>query len=109
MALSSHHPIHFYIPRVRSATSNYFPFQFLNYTLSKGNDLITPAPEYDFPGLKAGDKWCICALRWGEAEKAGKAPKVDLDASEVTTLDYHSIQDIRDVNDGSYKNEITDD
>jgi uncharacterized protein (DUF2237 family) len=41
----------------------------------KGNDLITPKPNWDFPGLKAGDKWCLCVSRWKEAEKANVAPK----------------------------------
>ena len=47
---------------------------FLNFTKSKGNDLITP--QNSFPGLVAGDKWCLCALRWKEAHEAGKAPKI---------------------------------
>ena len=49
--------------------------EFLDYTKSKGNDLSTPNPIYDFPGLKPGDCWCLCALRWKEAYEAGVAPK----------------------------------
>lgn len=49
---------------------------FLQYTKAKGNDLSTPAPRWNFPGLKPGDKWCLCAVRWLEAQRAGKAPLV---------------------------------
>ena len=61
--------------------------EFLDYTLSRGNDLITPRPEYLFPGLKAGDRWCLCALRWLEAYQAGKAPLVILEATHEKTLE----------------------
>ncbi len=60
--------------------------EFLDYTKSKGNDLSTPWPEFRFPGLKPGDKWCLCAVRWLEAHHAGSAPKVDLKATNVKTL-----------------------
>lgn len=50
--------------------------EFLDYTKSKGNDLSSPAPQYDFPGLKEGDGWCLCALRWKEAHEAGVAPPI---------------------------------
>jgi hypothetical protein len=53
---------------------------FLKFSASKGNDLITPKPYYQFPGLKVGDKWCLCVTRWIQAEKAGKAPKLILEA-----------------------------
>jgi uncharacterized protein (DUF2237 family) len=59
---------------------------FLEYSKSMGNDLITPVPAYNFLGLKPGDKWCLCALRWLEAEKAGKAPHVVLEACHQNTL-----------------------
>ncbi|MEZ5448180.1 MAG: DUF2237 domain-containing protein [Thiolinea sp.] len=52
--------------------------EFLAFSRSKGNDLITPRPEYDFPGLQPGDRWCLCALRWQEAFLAGCAPRVML-------------------------------
>ena len=52
--------------------------EFLQYSLEKGNDLITPMEEYGFPGLKHGDKWCVCALRWKEAYENGCAPKIYL-------------------------------
>ena len=51
---------------------------FLNFSKMRGNDLITPRPEYNFPGLKSGDKWCLCAERWKEAYEHGFAPKVFL-------------------------------
>jgi uncharacterized protein len=59
---------------------------FLQYTLKQGNDLITPRPG--FPGLVAGDKWCVCALRWLEAYKAGKAPQVNLESTDSRALQY---------------------
>ena len=65
--------------------------EFLTYTKSKGNDLSTPKPEWQFPGLKAGDKWCLCILRWLEAEKEGVAPKINLDATDDKALDYTSL------------------
>ena len=51
---------------------------FLDFSKMRGNDLITPRPEYNFPGLKSGDKWCLCAERWKEAYEHGLAPKVFL-------------------------------
>lgn len=64
---------------------------FLAYTGSCGNDLATPKPEYNFPGLKPGDKWCLCASRWAEAEKAGKAPNVYLPGTHSKTLEVVSL------------------
>ena len=66
--------------------------EFLSFSASRGNDLITPAPHYQFPGLKAGDKWCLCVSRWIEAHKAGCAPKVILEATNLKTLDYVSFE-----------------
>ena len=60
--------------------------KFLTYTKSKGNDLSTPKPMYGFPGLKPGDRWCLCALRWKEAFEAGCAPKVILEATHEKSL-----------------------
>ena len=73
---------------------------FLTYSLQRGNDLVTPVPEYGFPGLKAGDRWCVCALRWLDAAEAGVAPPVVLDATharalqkvELADLQYHALQ-----------------
>lgn len=61
--------------------------EFLAFSQARGNDLSTPVPQYQFPGLKAGDQWCLCAARWLEAFKAGVAPAVLLEATHVRTLD----------------------
>jgi uncharacterized protein (DUF2237 family) len=60
--------------------------EFLEFTKSKGNDLSSPLPQFGFPGLKAGQRWCLCAARWLEAERAGRAPKVVLEATHEKTL-----------------------
>ena len=62
--------------------------EFLTFSKSKGNDLTTPNPIYGFPGLKKGNKWCLCAMRWQEAYAAGYAPKVILEATHERALDY---------------------
>jgi uncharacterized protein len=62
--------------------------EFLDFTKSRGNDLITARKEFNFPGLKAGDKWCLCALRWREAYFAGVAPPVDLAATHEKALEF---------------------
>ena len=61
--------------------------KFLDFSKAVGNDLSSARPEYDFPGLKEGDKWCLCASRWLEAYKAGVAPKVKLLSTHIRTLD----------------------
>lgn len=68
--------------------------EFLLFSKSRGNDLITPQPESLFPGLKPGDKWCLCALRWQEAFEAGCAPKVDLEATDENSLESIDIKDL---------------
>lgn len=60
---------------------------FLTYTKAQGNDLSTPRPQYNFPGLNPGDGWCLCAARWMEAYEAGVAPPVKLDATHAKALD----------------------
>lgn len=65
---------------------------FLDYTRSMGNELSTPIPMYQFPGLKPGDKWCLCASRWKQAYKAGKAPEVVLEATHEKALDIVDFQ-----------------
>ena len=65
---------------------------FLAFSALQGNDLVTPMPDYEFPGLKEGDKWCLCVSRWIEAEKEGKAPKVILEATHEKTLQYTTIE-----------------
>ena len=61
---------------------------FLEFSKSKGNDLTTPRPEFNFPGLKEGDRWCLCALRWKEAYDAGVAPKVYLESCHLNSLNF---------------------
>ena len=65
--------------------------EFLKFSLAKGNDLITPHPEWEFPGLQPGSRWCLCALRWQEAMEAGVAPPVFLEACHEDTLDIISL------------------
>jgi uncharacterized protein (DUF2237 family) len=60
--------------------------EFLAFSKSRGNDLTTPMPQYEFPGLKPGDHWCLCAGRWLEAHEAGKAPQVNLEATNQAAL-----------------------
>jgi len=68
---------------------------FLAFSRSQGNDLSTPRPEYGFPGLVAGDRWCLCAPRWQEAFLAGQAPAVVLEATHVGALMYCELEDLR--------------
>lgn len=70
--------------------------EFLKYTKRMGNDLSTPVPEFNFPGLKPGDCWCLCASRWKEAMDAGCAPLVVLSATHVLTLEYVSLQELKE-------------
>ena len=65
--------------------------EFLKFTKSVGNDLSTPNSIYNFPGLKSGDRWCLCALRWKEAYDIGSAPFVILEATHEKALDYIDI------------------
>ncbi|MEL7029148.1 MAG: DUF2237 domain-containing protein [Pseudomonadota bacterium] len=67
---------------------------FLAFTKAKGNDLSTPRPEFDFPGLKDGDRWCLCAVRWREAMEAGVAPPVVLEATHAAALNIVSREDL---------------
>jgi uncharacterized protein (DUF2237 family) len=75
---------------------------FLEYSRAAGNDLSTPRPEFGFPGLKPGDKWCVCAARWLEAAEAGRAPRVVLESTHQRTLQVVSLdllrQHARDLN-----------
>ena len=68
--------------------------KFLHFTRQMGNDLSSPNPMYNFPGLKPGDKWCVCALRWKEAFDAGCAPEVILEATHEKSLDYVNLDDL---------------
>lgn len=62
--------------------------EFLEFTKSRGNDLSTLRPEFEFPGLKAGDGWCLCALRWKEAYDADVAPPLNPDATHEKALEF---------------------
>ena len=66
--------------------------EFLDFSRQRGNDLSTPRPEYRFPGLVPGNRWCLCALRWKEAFDAGVAPHVVLECTHVNALNYVKIE-----------------
>jgi uncharacterized protein (DUF2237 family) len=68
---------------------------FLEFSKARGNDLSTPRPEFGFPGLKPGDRWCLCAARWLEALEAGKAPQVVLMATHAASLDLCTLDDLK--------------
>ncbi|WP_071516577.1 DUF2237 domain-containing protein [Geitlerinema sp. PCC 9228] len=68
---------------------------FLEYTKQQGNDLSTPVPMFDFPGLKPGDRWCLCASRWQEALEAGVAPPVVLEATHASAMEYVALEDLK--------------
>ena len=69
--------------------------EFLAFSKARGNDLSTPRPEFDFPGVQPGQRWCLCAARWKEALKAGMAPKVVLNATNEATLDIVSLEELK--------------
>ncbi len=69
--------------------------EFLAFSVAAGNDLSTPRPEYDFEGLKAGDRWCLCASRWLQASEEGFAPPVILESSHERCLDIVSLADLK--------------
>jgi uncharacterized protein (DUF2237 family) len=69
--------------------------EFLRFSAARGNDLSTPAPEWDFPGLKPGDRWCLCVSRWKEALDAGVAPPVCLSASHESALEWVDLNDLK--------------
>ena len=69
--------------------------EFLAFSRARGNDLSTPVPEFEFPGLKPGDRWCLCAARWQEAFAAGKAPRVVLQATHQRALEDCQLEDLK--------------
>lgn len=69
--------------------------EFLAFSRLRGNDLSTPRPEFGFPGLEAGDRWCLCAERWQEAFEAGVAPRVVLTATHEATLEIVRLADLK--------------
>lgn len=68
--------------------------EFLRYSYERGNDLVTPHPEFEFPGLQPGDRWCLCVERWSEALEAGAAPPVLLHATHASVLEFVAIEDL---------------
>ena len=69
--------------------------EFLEFSRNRGNDLSTPVPEWEFPGLVPGDRWCLCVTRWVEAFEAGVAPKVHLAASHISVLEFVDLDDLK--------------
>lgn len=70
--------------------------EFLAFTKAQGNDLSTPVPAFQFPGLKPGDRWCLCAPRWQEALEAGVAPPVLLNGTHAAAVEHVSLSDLKD-------------
>ena len=68
--------------------------EFLLFSKAHGNDLSTPVPEWDFPGLQPGDQWCVCVERWKEAFEAGAAPPVVLAATHISTLEFVTLEEL---------------
>ena len=69
--------------------------EFLTFSLAEGNDLMTPRPAYQFPGLQPGDQWCLCAMRWKEAFDAGVAPPVVLESTNERALHYVTLEQLQ--------------
>jgi uncharacterized protein len=69
--------------------------EFLAFSKAQGNDLTTPMPVYQFPGLKPGDCWCLCASRWKEALDAGMAPPVVLEATHAAAIEYATLNELK--------------
>ena len=65
------------------------------HTVLDGNDLVTPRPEWGFPGLKPGDKWCVCVTRWKDALDRGRAAPVDLEATHSSALEFVSLEQLK--------------
>ena len=69
--------------------------RFLAFSQARGNDLSTPHPEFEVPGLKPGDRWCLCSARWQEAFEAGMAPQVVLEATSAAALEVVRLEDLK--------------
>ena len=69
--------------------------EFLRFSKAAGNDLSTPVPEYEFPGLRPGDQWCLCVTRWQQALEAGCAPRVVLAATHLSALEFVALEDLK--------------
>ena len=70
--------------------------KFLAFSKERGNDLSTPLPMYDFPGLKPGDRWCLCASRWREALDVGLAPPIVLESTHEAMLKYFPLEVLKE-------------
>ena len=70
--------------------------EFLAFSKAAGNDLSTPIPQFHFPGLNAGDRWCLCVLRWKEAWEAGAAPRVSLEATHISALEFVDLETLQE-------------
>ena len=68
--------------------------EFLEFSAARGNDLSTPRPEWGFPGLQPGDRWCLCVQRWVEACEAGLAPQIVLEATHSSVIEFVSMEDL---------------
>lgn len=69
--------------------------RFLAFSQAQGNDLSTPVPEYGFQGLKEGDRWCLCVQRWKQALLMGEAPRVHLEATHMSSLEFVDLEDLQ--------------
>ena len=69
--------------------------EFLEFSKQVGNDLSTPIEMYRFPGVKPGQRWCLCAQRWAQAHEAGVAPPVVLEATHISTLEFADLEDLK--------------
>jgi len=69
--------------------------EFLDFSVARGNDLVTAVPEFGFPGLQEGDRWCLCVQRWKEALEAGVAPNVVLEATHVSALEFVDLEQLQ--------------
>ena len=70
--------------------------EFLKFSKAVGNDLSTPMPEYRFPGLQPGDRWCLCVQRWKQALEAGMAPRVNLEATHMSALEFVDLEQLQE-------------
>ena len=69
--------------------------EFLEFSRENGNDLLTPVPAFGFPGLKPGDRWCLCIQRWKQAFEAGIAPGIILESTHISTLEFVDLEDLQ--------------
>jgi uncharacterized protein len=70
--------------------------EFLAFSVSRGNDLVTPVPQFGFPGLRPGDRWCLCVERWKEAYEVGVAPPVILESTHMSALEFVSLEELQE-------------